>query len=120
MNEFLFLFRSNGADQREAMGNPERAQQSMQAWLDWIRGLEAKGHLKSPGHPLTLEGQVVRGPKQVVTDGPYAEAKDLLLGFSIVTARDLAEAVELSRGCPILRADSGSVEVRPIRVVPSM
>jgi hypothetical protein len=29
------------------MGTPERAQQSLQAWLAWIRALEAKGHLKA-------------------------------------------------------------------------
>ena len=49
----------------------------------------------------------------VVTDGPYAEAKDLVAGFMIVKARDLAEAAELSKGCPILEG-GGSVEVRPV------
>ena len=48
-----------------------------------------------------------------MTDGPYAEAKDLVLGFIIVEARDLAEAAELSKGCPMLDGD-GSVEIRPV------
>ena len=48
MSEFVFLFRATEAGQREAMGTPERAQQSLQAWLAWIRALEAKGHLKKP------------------------------------------------------------------------
>jgi hypothetical protein len=111
MSEFVLLFRATESEQREAMGTAERAQQSLQAWLNWVRELEARGALASPGQPLATRGKVVKG--QVVTDGPYVEAKDLVLGFMIVRARDLDEAVELSRGCPMLRG-GGSVEVRPV------
>ena len=113
MSEFVYLFRTTADDQRAAMGTPEQAQQSLQVWLRWIRELEAGGHLKSPGQPLAPTGSVVRGKGQVVTDGPYVEAKDMVLGFLIIEARDLAEAVELSRGCPMLAGD-GSVEIRPV------
>jgi hypothetical protein len=113
MSEFVLLFRASEPERREAMGTPERAQKSLQAWLAWIRSLEAKGHLKAPGQPLEPTGKVVRGKKKVVTDGPYAEAKDVVLGFIVVEARDMAEAVELSSGCPMLEG-GGSVEVRPV------
>ena len=113
MSEFVFLFRATEAEQREAMGTPERAQRSLQAWLAWIRDLEAKGHLKNRGQPLEPTGKVVRGKKKVVTDGPYAEAKDLVLGFIVIETRDLSEAVELSKGCPIVEG-GGSVEIRPV------
>jgi len=111
MSEYVFLFRASLADQHAAMGTPERAQRSMEAWLTWIRGLEAGGNLKHPGQPLEPTGKVVR--KQIVTDGPYVEVKDLVLGFIVVEARDLAHAVELAGGCPMLAGD-GSVEVRPV------
>lgn len=113
MSEFVFLFRATEAEQREAMGTPEAAQQSMQAWLDWMRDLEAKGHLKDPGRPLEVTGKVLRGKTKVVTDGPYAEAKDLVLGFTVIEARDLAQAVELATGCPMVEGGGGSVEIRP-------
>jgi hypothetical protein len=113
MAEFVYLFRADEAGQREAMGTPERAQQSMQSWLAWIRGLEAGGHMKDPGQPLDRTGKVVRGEKKVVTDGPYVEVKDLVAGFIVVEARDLEQAVELARGCPMLAGD-GSVEIRPV------
>jgi hypothetical protein len=87
----------------------------LQAWLAWTRDLEATGHLKSPGQPIAPEGKVVRGAKRVVTDGPYVEAKEMVLGFIVVEARDLADAVELSTGCPMLQGD-GSVEIRPVEV----
>jgi hypothetical protein len=113
MSEFVYLFRSTEEGRREAMGTPERAQRSLQTWLAWIRELEAAGHLKHPGQPLDSTGRVVRGKARDVTDGPYVEAKDLVLGFLVVEARDLAHAVELARGCPMLDG-GGNVEVRPV------
>ncbi len=113
MSEFVYLFRTTEAEQREAMGTPEQAQQSMQAWMAWIGGLEAKGHLKNRGQPLDRTGRVVRGKKRTVTDGPYIESKDIVLGFIVVEARDLAQAVELASACPMLEG-VGSVEVRPV------
>jgi hypothetical protein len=113
MSEFVYLFRIGAAQQREAMGTPEHAQQSMKVWLAWMRGLETKGHLKSPGQPLEPVGTVVRGKQKAFTDGPYVEVKDLVAGFMVIEARDLAHAAELSTGCPILDG-GGSVEIRPV------
>jgi len=48
-----------------------------------------------------------------VTDGPFAEAKDLVGGYTLIEAKDLAEAAELSKGCPIFERN-GFVEVRPV------
>jgi hypothetical protein len=113
MSQFLYLYRMTGTARQDAMGTPERAQQNMQRWMAWMRDLDAKGHLKDRGQPLEQTGKVVRGQQKAVTDGPFTEAKDLVGGFSIVEARDIDQAVELSRGCPILDG-GGSVEVRPV------
>jgi hypothetical protein len=40
-----------------------------------------------------------------VTDGPFVEAKDIVGGYTLIEARDLEQAVELSKGCPIFEAD---------------
>ena len=69
-------------------------------------GLGAKGHLKDPGHPLERTGKVVKGKQKTVTDGPYAEAKDVVGGYTLVEAKDLAQAVELSKGCPISKSEA--------------
>jgi hypothetical protein len=111
MSEFVFLFRTNEEDRRQAMGTPENAQRSIQAWIGWMRDLQEKGKLKDRGRPLQTAGKVAR--KKGVTDGPYAETKDIVLGFIIVEARDLAEATDLARGCPMLQGE-GSVEVRAV------
>ena len=112
MSQFLYLYRSDSEARRQAM-SPERAQQSMQKWVAWMQELETKGFLKDRGQPLEGTGKVVRGQQKTVTDGPYAEAKDLVGGFTLVEAPSIDKAVELSRGCPILEG-GGSVEVRPI------
>ena len=77
------------------------------------RGCVTRGQGPSEGARAALDakGKVVR--KKGVTDGPYAETKDIVLGFIIVEARDLAEAAELARGCPMVVGD-GVVEVRPV------
>jgi hypothetical protein len=108
MSEFLYVYRGGHRTQ----SSPEQMQQVMQKWMTWMQGLAAKGHLKDRGHPLEPAGRLVSGNGKNVTDGPYAE-KDLVGGYSLVEARDLAQATELSMGCPILER-GGSVEVRPI------
>jgi len=108
MSEFLYLYRGG---HRTAL-SPDQMQQVMQKWMTWMQGLAEKGHLKDRGHPLEAAGKLVNGRSKSVTDGPYAE-KDLVGGYSLIEARDLAQATELSKGCPIFERD-GSVEVRPI------
>ena len=113
MSQFLYLYRMTEAARHEAMGTPEQAQRNMQRWMTWMQELEGKGHLKDRGQPLERTGKVVRGQQKTVVDGPYTEAKDLVGGFTIVEARDIDQAVDLSRGCPVLEG-GGSVEVRPV------
>jgi hypothetical protein len=113
MSEFILLYRATPDARRESMGTPEKAQQNMQKWLGWMRDLETRGHLKDAGQPLDGSGKVVRGTAKDVVDGPYAETKDLIGGYSIVKADTIEQAAELAKGCPILDG-GGSVEVRPV------
>ncbi|MEP6835317.1 MAG: YciI family protein [Gemmatimonas sp.] len=114
MTEFLLIYRSAPSSAAAAFATPEMAQQSMQRWIAWIRELDAQGHLKDGGQPLEPSGKTVQGKSRVITDGPFAESKDLVGGFSIILAKDAAQAAELAKGCPILDGE-GSVEVRPVR-----
>jgi hypothetical protein len=88
----------------------------MEKWVAWFKDLGAKGHLKDYGHPLEAAGRVVKGKQKIVNDGPYAEAKDVVGGYSVIEAKDLEHAVEISKGCPILEI-GGSVEVRPVETL---
>jgi len=108
MNEFVFLYRGG-----ETGRSPERAQPMMQKWMAWFKELADRGHLKDRGQPLERAGKLVNGKRKTVTDGSFAEAKDLVGGYTLILARDPDDAVELSKGCPILEVD-GQVEVRPV------
>ena len=108
MSEYVFLYRGG-----ESGPSPERAQQMMQKWMTWLKQLGEKGHIKDQGQPLERTGKLVKGKQKTVTDGPFAEAKDIVGGYTLIEARDLAQAVELSKGCPIFEVD-GAVEVRPV------
>lgn len=55
----------------------------------------------------------VRNGKVALTDGPYAEAKEMVAGFYLIEARDLNEAVQVASRLPA--APLGMVEVRPCR-----
>lgn len=111
MSEFTFLFRG-----RETTLSLAQRQKHTEKWIAWFKNLADGGHLKDRGHPLDGEGKVVRGKRQAVNDGPYAEAKDVVAGYCIVEAANLTAAADLAKGCPILQA-GGSVEIRPIRVL---
>jgi hypothetical protein len=108
MNEFVFLYRGGGAGR-----SPEQAQQMMQKWMAWFKELAEKGHLKDRGQPLEPAGKLVSGKRKTVNDGPFAEAKDVVGGYTLILAKDLNQATELSKGCPIFEVD-GQVEVRPV------
>ncbi len=110
MSEFLYVYRGGDRDFREQ--SPVEIQKVMQKWMSWMQGLAEKGHLKDRGHPLEPDGKLVSGTHKTVTDGPYAE-KDLVGGYSRIEAKDLTQAAELSKGCPILER-GGAVEVRAI------
>jgi hypothetical protein len=108
MTEFIYLYRGGQTAQ-----SPAEGQKQMQLWMAWMKELGEKGKLKAVGAPLEKTGKLVSGVQKVVSDGPFAEAKDLIGGFTLITAKDIDEAVELSYGCPIFLSN-GAVEVRPI------
>ena len=110
MAAFMFIFRGSSARD----DSPEQLQQQMKKWMDWFEGLTRDGVYKGQGAPLEWSGRVVKGTRRAISDGPYAEAKDLVGGYALVEAADLDRAVELARGCPGLERD-GAVEVRPVR-----
>jgi len=108
MSEFVYLYLGG-----EAGRSRERMQQMMQKWMTWLKQLGEQGHIKDQGQPLERAGKLVKGKQKTVTDGAFAEAKDVVGGYTLIEARDLEQAVELSKGCPIFEVE-GAVEVRPV------
>ncbi|MDZ4822192.1 MAG: YciI family protein [Flavobacteriales bacterium] len=112
MKEFLLLFR--GGDAKTLQQSPEKWQEHMQRWAQWMGDLGEKGKF-IVAQPLTASGRVVTGSKKVVTDGPFIEGKEMVGGYMMCKADTFDEAIEISKGCPILEFDDGTVEVREIK-----
>ena len=110
MKDYLYLFR--GGDSRTAQQSPEEMQAHMQKWGEWMKELAESGNLVS-GQPLDQGGKVVEKGGEIVTDGPFAEGKEIVGGYLIVKAEDLDHAVKLSKDCPIFELD-GTTEVREL------
>ncbi|MFI5138125.1 MAG: YciI family protein [Sphingobacteriales bacterium] len=110
MKEFLLLFRSAASDRPAP--TPEELQNISKPWQDWMGSIAAQNKLANRGNRLDFGGATVM-PGNVVTDGPYAEIKEILAGYIVVNTASMEEAVELAKGCPIL-AMGGNVEVRGI------
>jgi len=87
--------------------------------LAYDRTLEKSGRLivAQALQPVKTSKTVRRRKgKKLITDGPFAETKEQLLGFVMVEARDLDEALEIAAGIPL--AEMGTIEVRAIYDVP--
>jgi len=83
--------------------------------------LQAKGKYisASPLRSVSTATSVrVRNGRRMVTDGPFAETREQLGGYYLVDAKDLDDAIDIAGRIPA--AKKGTVEVRPIEVVPGM
>ena len=108
MSEFALVYR-----QGDEKMSPEEMQTHLKNCMDWFDGLLASGVIKDKGVPLGAAGSVV-GRQGAVHDGPFAEAKDVISGFTLVQVKNLSEAIEIAKTCPVAHV-GGSVEVRPVQ-----
>ena len=112
MAEFLLLFRG-AANGHGPVPPPEERQAQMQKWTNWLSNLTQQGKMLG-AQPLDASGKVVQGTKKTVTDGPFAEGKEIVGGYLLCKADNWDEAIEISKGCPILEHEQGTVEVRAV------
>lgn len=108
MAKFMFLYRGNCEGAQKM--SPEQMQKAMQAWGEWIEGGTKAGWLLDAGDGLKSEGKVLH-PGGTVTDGPFAESKELVGGYCMIQAADLAAAVDVAKSMP---DTGGAIEVREL------
>ena len=108
LREYLVLSRG----QWDPTASKEEVQTAIDAFYIWYEQSLAAGLMK-PGHRLAKEGKVVS--KNSVTDGPFAETKEVVGGYWFIIARSLEEAVVLAAQNPTL-AYGLMLEVRPIEL----
>jgi len=113
MKEFLLVFRADVKAMPKA--SPEEMQATTQKWMNWVAGIAAQGKLADRGNRLETTGKIVKGDG-IVSDGPYTEIKESILGYTLIKAASYEEATKHAQGCPILYL-GGNVEVREISVL---
>ena len=104
-------------DEKQLAAMPESDMSRLNA-----RHLELNEELLKNGHFIEAEALEpaaaatcirVRNGRTTLTDGPYAETKEMVAGFYFIEARDLNEAIQVASRFP--SAPLGTVEVRPCR-----
>ncbi len=104
-------------DESQLAALPESEMNALNA-----RHLELNEELVASGHFIDAEALEpaststcirLRNGRITLTDGPYAETKEMVAGFYFIEARDLNEAIQVAARFP--SAPLGTVEVRPCR-----
>lgn len=114
MKEFMFIFK--GPYYEDLNMSAQEAEGNMYKWLNWVKQLKNEG-VYVEGRPLIKGGKIVSGKNAVVTDGPFAESKELIGGYFIVRANSMEDAIKITKGFPDYEIN-GSVEVREVQVFP--
>lgn len=110
VTEYMMLFRGTGWHKGLS---PEEMQQIVTQMHAWLDSLTAQGKARA-GQPLHFEGKVISGKSgRMVADGPFAESKEAIAGYFILTVDSMDEAVEIAKNYPGLNYGA-EVEVRPL------
>lgn len=97
MNQYLILVRGN----YDSRMSPDEAQQRLAVFGEWVQKVLDGRYVA--GAPLDeTQGMLIRSKSDVLTDGPFLESKEMISGYIIIQSKDLAEATELTKQCPLL------------------
>jgi len=94
MPKFLFIFRES--TESRAKPSPEEMQALGAAWRTWLQKFSSA--IVPGGDGLKHSGRILKAG--LVTDGPYVEAKEIIVSFTVIQAADYDAAVAIARECP--------------------
>lgn len=115
MKEYMMIFRNEKSD-GATTPSTDQMNAVMNQWKSWIQGIASNGKYSGTNR-LLGEGKTIK-PGNVISDGPYAEVKEMIGGYLIVKARSLDEAMEMAKSCPSMLY-GGNVEVRAVMAIES-
>jgi hypothetical protein len=105
MKHFMLIFRGQeGVDTSN-----DALKERIQLHLNWIEKLGDQ-HIDS--QRLEETGAHILSHDQVITDGPFIEDKEIILGYTTIAAKDLDSAIFLAKTCPLLKYFE--IIVRPV------
>ena len=103
-----FLLISRESTESRAKPSPEEMQALAAAWQTWMQKFSSA---IVTGDGLKRTGRVLKAG--LVTDGPYAEAKEIVASYGVIQADNYDAALAIVRECPAAAAGSGwSIEIR--------
>ena len=117
MNYAMLIYDNDGgwAD----LPDEERAELRAQEMPEWVALFEELGKADPNVSGKELDGRKtakvvrVRDGERIVTDGPFAETKEVLGGLFLIDLPDLDEAIRLASVIPAAKGE-GAIEIRPV------
>ena len=113
MQYLLLLYASEAERQRASDAELAAVQREHLALVAELAASGRHGAFHALEHTGAATTLRQRAGKPLVSDGPFAETREQLLGLLLVEARDLDEAIAISGRAPEARL--GAVEIRPVR-----
>jgi hypothetical protein len=117
MSQYMIVI--NSVEKAQAKATVEQNKEVMAAYMKYSEELAASGAMRG-GEALEPSSKGARishkEGRRIVTDGPFAEAKEVVGGFYIIDVKTREEAIEWAAKCP--GAKYGTVELREVRVFP--
>ena len=117
MAQYLIII--SGDEKAQAKATVEHHKEVMGAYMAYTGELKSSGvFVSGEGLESSAKGARIthKEGRRVVTDGPFAEAKEVVGGFYLIEAKTREEAIEWAAKCP--GAKWGSVELRSVMTYP--
>jgi hypothetical protein len=111
MERFMLIVRED----LERIGrlSPEQRFAKSPNMFDWVKSQIESGNYVG-GEPLAVTGRYVT-QHDVMSDGPFIEAKEGISGYDIILAENMEQAVAIAQSCPMVMQGFAIREVRPIQ-----
>lgn len=110
MEKFLFIIREDLCKLKQ--WTEEERYNAIREMDKWVKSLVEKGKYIS-GDALRITGSYVN-KSQVLSDGPFIEAKEGISGIIFMEATDMEDAIALAQTCSFVQTGDMAIEVRPL------
>ena len=111
MDKFLLLIREDM--EKLKLLPKEDFQACIDRMTEWVEELAEAGNYVDAAEPLRTIGRYV-SKENVLSDGPFIEAKEAISGYFIINAENLEHAAAIAQTCPQVVNGNSIIEVRPI------
>ncbi|WP_343692492.1 YciI family protein [Chitinophaga sp.] len=110
MEKFMLLVREDLKKLKEFTDKDR--DHGVKEMMDWVDSL---GDKFVGGEPLWPQGRYVT-KDEIVSDGPFIEAKEGISGYIMIHAENLEQAAAMAQTCPILQRGELDIEVRQVLI----